>query len=92
MGSGKWGLDTVKDVLGVGKHEGWVVDIFYDVWDAPDSTHREQHKLWDVNLEGFIAKYGDWIYEAWYTDGMKRADMWVMAQDGYQYKGKEPEV
>lgn len=89
MGSGKYGLDTVKDVCGVGNHIGWTVMVIYDVWDSPESTHREQKKLLNVNLEKFIEKYGDWLYQGWYTTGMKEADMWVSAKRPYCFKGNE---
>lgn len=85
-------MKTVKENFGVGNNIGWRVNIHYDVWDSPGSTHREQKSLIDVDLEEFIEKYGDWIYEGWYTTGNHTADMWVGAAKPYCYNGNEVEI
>ena len=72
---------TVKDVLSE-ENNVTEVKIIYDIWDAPDSTNRKQVNSGYITKDKAIEKYGDFIYESWYTAGYSmhggfRADIWA---------------
>jgi hypothetical protein len=61
-----------------------VVRLIYDVWKEEGSTARTQVRLPYMPIEEVVEKYGDFIYDGWYTegwteDGRWKASLWAIA-------------
>ena len=79
MGSGPYGLDTLKDKF-ADAHDS-VVMLIFDVWKENGSS--TQVRLPYMNIEEVVEKYGDFVYSGWYTerwiDGRYKASLWAIA-------------
>ena len=88
MGSGPYGLETVKD-----KFKGCndsVVRVIYDAWEKPGSTNKTQIRTDYMPIEDAVKEYGDCVYSGWYTDGWTKdgrwkASMWISADKKHLY-------
>lgn len=67
MGSGPYGLETLRDKFD--GHKDSKVMLIFDVWKAEGSTDRTQVRLPYMNIEDVVEKYGDFVYDGWYTEG-----------------------
>ena len=82
MGSGPYGLETLRDKF-KDAHNSKVM-LIYDVWKEKGGKERTQVRLPYMNIEEIVDKYGDFIYDGWYTegwteDGKWKASLWAMA-------------
>lgn len=83
MGSGPYGLETLRDKFD-GDNKSKVMLIF-DVWKAEGSTDRTQVRLPYMNIEDVVEKYGNFVYDCWYTEGWEKetcrtvASLWAIA-------------
>ena len=80
-GSGPFGLRTIRDVF-EGEDKS-IVMLIFDVWESSGSTRRTQVRLPYMKIEDVVEKYGDFIYDGWYTEGFDgeriKASLWACA-------------
>lgn len=84
MGSGKYGLETLRDRFGTA-HQSRVM-LIYDVWKEKGKTERTQVRTPYMNIEDIVKEFGDFIYGGWYTegwfdDGRIKASLWAIPDD-----------
>lgn len=83
MGTGKYGLDTIRDKF-AGDHHSTVTLIF-DVWKEEGKPTRAQVRLPYMKIEDVVEQYGDFFYECWYTEefenGRTVASLWAIPDE-----------
>ena len=83
MGTGKYGLDTIRDKFA--DTDKYKVMLIFDVWKEEGKPARTQVRLPYMNIEDVVEKYGDFIYDCWYTEGFENgrtvASLWAMADE-----------
>ena len=83
MGTGKYGLDTIRDKFaGTDKYK---VMLIFDVRKDEYTLARTWVRLPYMNIEDVVEKYGDFVFEWWHTEGFENgrtvASLWAMADD-----------
>lgn len=85
-------MQTIKEHFSKSIDLNIIFRIFYDEWEAPESTKRVQRCIDNVLLENAIDEYGNWIYRSGYTTAIEKdfitIDIWADATDERRYSSE----
>ena len=86
MGSGPYGLNTVRDEFADANDS--VVMVIYDLWREKGAKDKTQVRTDYMMIEDVVKEFGDCIYQGWYTEGWEderlKASMWIMADEKHR--------
>ena len=72
---------TLRDVAN--EHPSFIFELVYYVWHSPHSRKRRQEHIKGVTAEELKTKYGNFVFESWYTTSRNpdNAIVWAMATE-----------